>query len=205
MTKELVISIYDRDYHWIKNVDDTIKITRYNKNLNNIFDGEIMIIPNVGRDVHTFFYHIVNSYNFLSDYTIFSQDWPFDHVDNYLEIINGDINVWNTFAKQIFDGCWFFCTSYDVISCDQYGLPHHHHELPIVPVWNELFNDPLPEIINFTPTGHFCVSKEKIYKYPKSYYNKILKILEVNPLSPWIIERLEPYIFSDNINIKLCQ
>ena len=202
MTKELVLAIYSRPYDWIKTVNSDVKITKYNKNLSNLFDGETVIIPNLGRDVHTFFYHLVNQYDHLSDFTIFSQDWPFDHVENYLEIINGNIEKWNQYAKQIFDGCWFFCTAYEVISCDRNGAPHHQG-LPIVPVWDELFNDPFPGLINFTPTGHFCVSKEKVRKYPKSYYNKILKILEQNPLSPWIIERLEPYIFSDNINIKL--
>jgi len=201
MTKELVISVFSREYTWTQNLNDDIKITKYNKNLSTLLGGEIVIIPNIGRDVHTFFYHIVNQYNFLSDFTIFSQDWPFDHVENYIEIINGNENEWNKYGKQIFDGCWFFCTSYEVINCDMNGAPHHRG-LPITPVWVELFNDPIPKEILFTPTGHFCVSKEKIHKHPKSYYNKILKILEENPLSPWIIERLEPYIFSDNVNIK---
>jgi hypothetical protein len=200
MTKELVLSIFSREYTWIQNVNDDVKISKYNKNLLNLRDGEIILIPNLGRDVHTFFSHIVKNYNFLSDFTIFSQDWPFDHVENYLEIINGGIPEWNLHAKQTFNGCWFFCTGYEVISCDYNGAPHHKG-LPIVPVWNELFNIPFPEKINFTPGGHICLSRDKIRSLPKLYYTKILKILEENPLSPWIIERLEPYIFSDNIKI----
>jgi hypothetical protein len=202
MNKELVLGIFSRDYQWIQDVNDDVKITKYNKNLSNILDGETMIIPNVGRDVHTFFYHIVKKYNHLSDYTIFSQDWPFDHVSNYIDIINGDVDVWNRYAKQRFNGCWFFCSQYNVITCDGNGYPAHPG-LNIVPIWEDLFNTPFPGYLNFTPTGHFGITKEHIHRYPITYYEKIMKILEEDPQSPWILERLEPYIFSDNINIKL--
>ena len=202
MKKELVLAIYDREYTWIENINKDIKITKYNKNLSNILDGEIMIIPNVGRDVHTFFYHIVKNYDFLSDYIIFSQDFPFDHVGNYVEIINGDVITWDNNSKQKFGECWFFNTQYGVLTFNQDGSPEHPG-LNILPVWNELFSDPMASQSQFAPAGHFCVSKEHIRLLPKSYYEKIKNILETNEKSPWIIERLEPYIFNPNVTKKI--
>ena len=94
--KEVVLSIWDRDYNWIDNLSSDIKITKYNKNLNTLKEDHIFISKNVGRylqniedeiirlhPVHTFFYHIVNRYDTLSEYTFFAQDYIEDCVKNY--------------------------------------------------------------------------------------------------------------------------
>lgn len=205
MKKELVLAIYDKNYIWINSINDNVRITRYNKNINNVFDGETILMPNVGRDVHTFFYHIFKNYNSLSDYTFFSQDFPFDHVVNYIEIINGDKNLWDKYAKLKIGGCWFFETSWNrILTCDKRGLPHHPKgELHIEDVWNKLFETPIPDEINFVSAGHFCASKSQIRKNTKSFYKKIVEILSEDPISPWIIERLESYIFDDRIIKKI--
>jgi hypothetical protein len=192
--KELVIAAYDRDYSWICDLDSNIKVTIYKKGNNELKSNEILIKPNLGRDVHTFFYHLINRYNSLSDITFFSQDYPFDHVSNYVEIINGDKILWDQNAKQTNGECWFFCTQYDILSCDKTGNPHHPG-LELEKMWNKLFEPPCPENLNFTPTGHFAISKEQVRKIPLEYYQYILNILETQPTSPWEIERLEPYIF----------
>lgn len=192
--KELVIAAYDRDYSWINKLNNDIKVTIYRKGNQELKSNEILIEPNLGRDIHTFFYHIINRYNSLSDITFFSQDYPFDHVSNYVELINGDKNLWDKNAKQFNNGCWFFCTQYDVLSCDPNGSPHHPG-LNLNKMWETLFTTNCPDIIHFTPTGHFAISKEQARKIPLEYYQHILNILETQPSSPWEIERLEPYIF----------
>jgi hypothetical protein len=192
--KELVIAAYDRDYSWINKLNNEVKVTIYRKGNQELKHNEILIEPNLGRDVHTFFYHIFNRYDSLSDITFFSQDYPFDHVSNYIELINGNQNIWNENAKQTNGKCWFFCTQYDVLSCDKNGSPHHPG-LELEKMWVKLFESSCPEILHFTPTGHFAISKEQIRKIPKEYYKHILNILETQSTSPWEIERLEPYIF----------
>lgn len=192
-TKEVIISAYDRDYNWINQLDSNIKVTVYKKGSEPL-PNEILIEPNVGRDVHTFFYHLVYNYDTLSDYTFFAQDYPFDHVENYISLINGDKQLWFEHAKQSVDGCWFFNTQYEVLTCDKNGSPHHPN-LDIEDMWNKIFINQCPEILKFTPAGHFCVSKKQVHKLSLDYYKRILNILETDPNSPWIIERLEPYIF----------
>lgn len=190
--KELVIAAYDREYTWINNLKDT-KVTIYRKGDNPLQEGEILIKPNVGRDVHTFFYHIINNYDNLSDVTFFSQDYPFDHISNYVEIINNNQDMWDLEAHQKNEGCWFFCTQYGILECNKNGEPHHPG-LNIESIWNELFETSCPDVLNFVPTGHFAITKEQAKKIPLSTYKKILNILETDPNSPWVIERLEPYI-----------
>jgi hypothetical protein len=212
LLKEIVISAYDKDYNWVDQLDSEIKVTVYKKGSKPL-PNEILIEPNVGRDVHTFFYHLVHNYNNLSDYTFFAQDYPFDHVENYISLINGDKQLWFEHAKQSVDGCWFFNTQYNIISCDKKGIPNSEiinnlsfkiwatgnwNLLNIEPIWDQLFTLACPDYFMFTPAGHFCISKEQVLKKPLEYYKLILNILETNPESPWVIERLESYIFLHN-------
>lgn len=201
--KEVIISAYDRDYHyWITKLNENIKVTVYRKGTNLHISDEIYIEKNIGRDVHTFFYHIVNNYDNLSDYTFTAQDYFEDHVINYIHIINGTPQTLIENAVQNFGGCWFFCTQYGgKLNCDKNGYPNHPG-LNIEPVWNELFKIECPDVITFTPTGHFCATREHIQKRPISFYKKVLSILETNEQAPWIIERLEPYIFDLNFEIN---
>tara|TARA_R110001606_G_scaffold371002_2_gene527673 strand:- start:1826 stop:2416 length:591 start_codon:yes stop_codon:yes gene_type:complete len=193
--KEIVIAAYDRGYDWVKSLDSNIKVTVYRKGEEKIKENEILIEPNLGRDIHTFFTHLYTRYDTLSDVTFFSQDYPFDHVSNYVDIINGDNNTWDSLAHQYNEGCWFFCTQYGVLKCNSIGAPHHPN-LNLSKMWEKLFKStPCPSEFSFTPTGHFAITNKQATKIPKSYYKLIIDILENEPNSPWEIERLEPYIF----------
>jgi hypothetical protein len=209
MSKELVIAAFDRNYDWVNLLNPDVKLKVYTKGWSTKPDEEV-ILNNVGRDVHTFFYHLVARYDSLSDYTFFSQDYCRDHVANYPEIINSDLNFWNEQCQQHFEEYWCFFSILgpstwnwhsasqfggNVLSCDQNGSPNHPG-LVIPVIWNQLFETPCPQELEFVPAGHFCVSRQQVHKRSKSFYQRVLKILETNPQAPWIIERLEPYIFN---------
>lgn len=202
MYKELVIAAYDKNYRWTNDIDASVDITIYVKG-----DGyksvkpfpklpHIRIDKHIGRDVHTFYYHIVNRYDNLSDYTFFSQDFPFDHVANITELLNGNLETWNRYSILTIDAnCWFFNTyCKDLVLCDKLGYPNHGG-LNIEPIWNNLFQKTCPNQLKFPAAGHFCASKECIRKRPKSFYETILKYLESDVNAPWVIERLNGYIF----------
>jgi len=132
-----------------------------------------------------------------------SQDYCFDHVSNYVEIINGDEKVWDLFSTKVVGGCWFFNTEYNKnLFSDKFGQPQHYHVLNIQSVWDILFQEECPLNLSWTSGGHFCVSKKQVHKRPLLFYQEIVKILENGHLTPWIIERLEHYIFDMNYAIK---
>ena len=226
-TKELVIAAYDKDLSWMHNLNKDIKKTIYRKgNVLQLSKDEVLVEPNFGRCVHTFFNHIKNNYNNLSDYTFFAQDYPFDHWEDLIEIVNGDsefiknrcaLNIagyygfhFNTIRVPSDKGGIMWCmheskhhNSGKVISCHSNGMPQDHNpNINVDDYWNILFNHPTPDIYEFIPGGHFCITSEHAKLRPLSFYSKITDLLEKNPTAPWIIERLECYIFNPNFIIK---
>lgn len=220
MTKEIVIAAYDKDLSWVSNLNSDIKKTIYRKgypaNIN-----EILIEPNIGRCVHTFFNHIYERYDTLSDITFFAQDYPFDHWENIIEIINSNdilnscisnsaLNVggyfgfhynsigtmWRLYESQQFDGG-------KILPCYSNGQPQDNNSNINVDIYfNNLFTNTKPLIYEFIPGGHFGITKEQIHIRPKLFYKKIVNLLLDNVHAPWVFERLECYIFSNKFKIK---
>ena len=205
MNKEVLVSIYDREYSWIKILNKDIRLSLYKKgDRMEMQPNEIFLSPNVGRDVHTFFNHLHERYYSLSDYTFTCQDYFEDHVNNYIYIMNSNPAVWNEEAKQIIENeCWFFSTHHGLIYCERDGAPHHPG-LNITDMWNRLFKSEMPEHIYFTAAGHFCITANQVRKRPPQFYKKIVDILANEHIAPWIIERLEGYIFDSNYEIVDC-
>jgi hypothetical protein len=218
MDKEIVISVYDREILWIDDIADNVKKTIYRKGNNQISKyNEIKISNNVGRDVHTFFYHIVKNYDNLSDITFFCQDHPFDHWGNIIGTVNsGDldsrceikIDGYYGFHNNSIGSSWQLKKSNQfgdgfVLSCRSDGWPHHAHEnLNLNTYWDLFFDSPIPSDFEFIPGGHFAITKEQIRIRSKKFYQEIVSFLENEIISPWVIERFECYIFNKNFKTK---
>ena len=210
---ELVVATFNRDISWLGQINPVVIKTIYNKN--NLIENGI-IMPNIGRDVHTFFSHLYNRYDSLSDITFFVQDYPFDHFGSLIETVNE--NKWEENAKTKFDGYYGFHdntlgTSWDMpqgkqfdgknLTCFSNGLPQHENSgFDVNVYWNELFDQTCPVEYEFMPGGHFAITKDCIRKRPREFYKKITDLLERDNISPWCIERLEFYIFSIKYKIK---
>ena len=72
---EIVIARYDEDLNWILNNTKYSQMTTvYNKGQNNIDESlKTISINNVGRESHTYLYHIINNWDNLADRTVFFQ------------------------------------------------------------------------------------------------------------------------------------
>jgi len=214
MKKELIISLYDRDISWISKLNPDVSIKIYRKgNLTN-HPNEIYLENNIGRDVHTFFYHIVSQYKNLADYTFFSQDYPFDHIENYTDIINGNVEFWNEKASQHFEEYWGYHwnsigTMWNlqqsnqfggkILTCDKTGSGSWVRPLNLENSWKLFFKCECPEFFEFTPGAHFSISKNQIKLRSLTFYKKVLEFLENVDDAPYVIERFEPYIFNSTI------
>jgi hypothetical protein len=92
MKIEIVIARYNEDLSWLKKVPKSIKIIIYNKGLDDIekikgIKYNIIKLPNIGRESHTYLYHIINNYNKLADKTIFCQGDSIFHSPGFLDLL----------------------------------------------------------------------------------------------------------------------
>jgi hypothetical protein len=127
MIKHLVVSVYDCDTSWIKFLNPNVKVSLCRKGDSILKENEILVHPNVGRDVHTFFKHIHDNYENLDDITFFCQDFPFDHWENIIETINGDSIVHANNAQIAIDGYYAyhyntFSTYIEGVILSKYGI-----------------------------------------------------------------------------------
>ena len=222
MDKEIVIAAYDKDLSWMSNLNTDIKQTIYRKGVKTDNGNEIFIENNNGRCVHTFFNHIYKNYDVLSDITFFAQDYPFDHWEDLIEVINNE--TWVDRCALEIEGYYGFHfntikvpgpkggimwnlspsiqhTNGYVLICQSNGFPQDRNpKINVDSYWVKLFTDNKPPNYEFIPGGHFGVTKESIKVRDKEFYHKIVKLLESDETSPWMIERLECYIFNKNFN-----
>lgn len=75
--KELVVAKYKEDVSWTQGFNGIVTI--YNKDEKSR-DKYSLNLPNIGRESHTYLYHIIKNYHQLSDVTIFSQGDPSPHL-----------------------------------------------------------------------------------------------------------------------------
>jgi hypothetical protein len=81
----IVIAKYKEDVSWVNELKSPYIV--YNKNTedNHLYENNL---ENIGREGHTFMYHIVQNYNNLNEYTAFVQGNPFDHCPVFIKAIN---------------------------------------------------------------------------------------------------------------------
>ena len=222
MTREIVIAAYDKYLDWLDKFNSDIKVTVYRKGGEaKQREDEIKLEHNKGRCVHTFFSHIYTNYDNLSDITFFGQDWPFDHWEDIVEVINnGTENIrcqlkiggyygfhFNTITvpSPLGGTMWALSPSKQhgegrVLICQSNGYPQDSNpDINVDKYWNMFFDCEMPKEYEFMPGGHFGITREHAQLRSKEFYKKIVDFLFEEPVSPWIIERLECYIFNPNI------
>jgi hypothetical protein len=89
MKTEIVVARYNENLDWLKKIKKSkdLKITVYNKGQDDI-DLPFIKLPNIGRESHTYLYHIINNYDNLADQTIFCQGDSIFHSPGFLDLIN---------------------------------------------------------------------------------------------------------------------
>ena len=186
MTISIVVARYNENIEWTTQFPN-VRIYNKGKPLNNRYDE--VELDNVGREGHTYYKYIYDNYDSLADYTIFLQGNPFDHSPNIISNIhnyinNRDLNIGFEFLSET------------VFSCYLTGCIHHPN-LPLKDVYEKLFNEKKENMkFVFGAGAQFIVSKKNIIKHPKTFYLKLVEMLEynINPIEGYVIERFHKII-----------
>ncbi len=199
MDTQIVVSRYNENIDWLtpfKNI--TIIYNKGNNNIDsNIFN--IVNLKNVGRESHTYLYHIINNYEKLAYNTIFFQGNINDHkileLNDYINNNNMTAHFENIplykfknkiehkskWEKEYNNGLMLkeSLTPYEWLK-DVLGIVFEENVDNIKVIWG----------------ANFAVTKDLIKSKPKSFYENILRYIEYhkNPELGHYIER-SWYIF----------
>ena len=209
MKKSLIIARYEEDLDWLKKHED-FKIIVYNKGSklpdNNNF--KVLDLENVGRESHTWLYHIVENYNNLDDINIFLQGnirdlncMAYKNPNDYIKKINKYGFAASRYALL---GPLHWDWNVNIKNDIRYKNKWDNHEISRSSIGFRNFAKKLfPEIPLFVATsysGCFAVKKEIIKQNKLIFYKKLLDILgkHKNPIEGHYMERLWCYMFTKN-------
>jgi len=185
----VVVARYLENIDWGSSLSNVIV---YNKGKPLPNSYRQVCLKNVGREGHSYYQYIVDHYDALEDYTVFLQGNPFDHSPNVLERIQRYQETKLEMDFEFISDC--------IISSNFSGCCMYHPALPLKEVYEQVFGH-RKESMEFTfgAGAQFIVSKKNILKRPKSFYEKIVKILEkeVDPIEGYVIERFHTLIFNE--------
>lgn len=138
-------------------------------------------LPNVGREGHTYLYHIINHYDYLDDIMVFLQGCIVDHA--YGKTVQGIVEE----ARLNGMGC--FGRKY----YPSFGQPYRGFFL----FFQRVMKKKAPRFLNFYTNACFAVRKERILAHPKSFYENLYYMLnqENDPIEGHYLERLWLYLF----------
>jgi hypothetical protein len=209
--KHVIIAYYNENIDWISKINTNYsEVYLYNKSgkiLNINPNINVIELPNIGRESHTYLYHIINNYSNLPNECIFLQGNPFDHSIPEQELFKIINNTGNSTEKFIFLTKFkLFLEKNQDLTFKEHGFLYSYwqnkHNLSscIVKIYNELY----PNFIStlFGPGALFLVNKENIYKNSLEFYKKCLNILLnsenlTDPPEGHAFERLWYYIFNN--------
>lgn len=206
----IVIARYNEDISWINQISQIFdKIYVYNKGndsknicLKNI-DSDILSkiiykeLPNVGREGHTYLWHILNYRNALEDKVSFVQGNPFDHLLKKTVVTVSYLqNLIQNFNNNSLD-------------FKGYGAKHHiwyvglggKRNTILKNMHNNLFTNEFNKDYKFNNGGIFSVTKQSILNRSLQFYQYIMDTpisSHINPHEGFVLERLWVLIFNKN-------
>jgi len=212
---DIIVARFAKDVSWTNQFKNS-RIFVYDKSSDK---NDYIKLPNIGRESHTFLYHIIKNYDDMSDYLCFLQDNPFDHIRNDIKS-NGLQFFIESFDKtmefkSIPKHIWAYQANWENIdeykhidylddsnmfdfyplgvyfNCDLNGNPCNPEWYLKTTIFDMFFIDcPVQNKVFFTPGGQFIVSKSAIHVRKKIFYEKILE--EFNRIDEEMYFKLHP-------------
>lgn len=194
---EIVIARYNEKLGYLNNPPfNKYPVIIYNKSDNENFTKpdryyEVIKLPNVGREMHTYLYHIIENYDKLAEITVFLPgSVDIEHKIMKANKIFEEIEKYNKKTVIICAGRFdnlknnmydFVLEKYKATGIENNNLNNKDDLVPskIRPFgkWYEHhFGDNITTCLNINLV--FSMSKQDILKKPKSYYKKLIKELD---------------------------
>jgi hypothetical protein len=204
---EVVIARYKEDLSWVEKEFPQDNVIVYNKGPDDLqylpSHYKVVKLPNIGREIHTYLWHILHNYDSSTQRTLFLQGNPYDH--HPLKPLSKYKKLYHiTRCKNIIAVCL-------PVSLDRESEKLHNTEWEKTS-WADTvirknglkdFTINVVGIKNYqidhlmmTYGAQFAVDKQKIHKRSKEYYEELLKHFDIkSPIEGHYMERLWDVVF----------
>lgn len=186
---QIIVARYNEPLDWVANMHRFDEVIVYNKG-NPVSDiTDAIVLPNVGREAHTYLHHIIAHYDDIADYTCFLQGHPFDHAPDVIAEL------------EQFNGADYYVLSNRWIECRLSGCMHHYG-LPLKEHYEMFFADTEYNLQDkpflFGAGAEFIVSRRTIHSRPREFYEQLIKIVadSKDAIGAWTLERLWGFVFN---------
>lgn len=220
MKQQIVVAHFDEDWGWVKQTGIPAVICDKGEHVRPLHihaewedgcmeqDGtKHYWLPNVGRESHSYLYHIVENYDRLADTTLFTQAKLHDHFPksnfNIVDLFKGGEGIsgmrlatglkeWDQDGRLMHWGKWLDQYNEGALLRSELSMPEwfqKHLNLDI----NALGS------IAYFPGAIFAITKETILRRPKEFYQSLLNDLShhFNPEKAHYMERSWCYLFRE--------
>lgn len=181
---EWVVAHYQEDLSWLLQVQSRVHLYSKGNSDVHIHPKRFTSLPNVGRESHTYLYHICHHYYSLADITIFCQGTVSDHVVKKMSALAMEQKA-ITKCKDLLP-----YTNLTVWR-DWDGIQHYGHwlqnqingtmlssEYTPCAFWTWVFNTTHPPFITMFYNGIFAVTRAAIHRHPLEFYTRLVQYLE---------------------------
>ena len=210
MDTSVIISRYNENLDWIKEINKEFDITVYNKGKKIEIEDKynLIEIKNVGRESHTWLYHIYENYENIAENNIFLQGRLDDlgcmahkDISKYLRKLNK--NGFNASRLGLLSP-FHWKNNLSIDKDIRYKNSWEQNQISKnILGFRKYAKKFFPEIPLFVPTsygGCFAVNRKAIYSHSKDFYFQLLKTVDkhYHPIEAHFLERLWCYMFSKN-------
>lgn len=193
---ELVVARCGEDLRWLRKVPREFRVSVYEKGP--LCEGGIPL-QNVGREAHTYLFHIARRYTDLADRTVFVQGHPFDHEPSLHRFLRSLAE--GSEAPPRFYWLGFFCDTDDPRGRRLFvpwSRNPSREELRVDEFHQELFGEPGPPLYRFFGGAQFCVARDAVVSRGPEFYAKALAISENFPNAAHCFERCWDRVFGED-------
>ena len=192
---ELVVARYREDISWLNNIPPQIRVTIYDKNPD-APHSNALVLPNIGREAHTYLHHITTRWETLSPLTVFCQGKPFDHAFDFHRTLRELARA----PEAVADFQWLG----HIIDTDDargqrlfvnWSKNDDGHELDLHGFHRALFGDDGPEKYVFQLGAQFIITEALIRSRPLDFYRRALRVASEFPDAAHCFERSWDKVF----------
>lgn len=217
-TVELVIANYEEKLDWLNDIPTSVydKLTIYNKGKPKDYKflsekrAVIHTLPNVGREAHTYLYHVIKNYDNLAEVTVFlpGSTMTFNQKKEQLDIVIDEIKKKKDSVIVGFKDPSYLQNELNTFVLDEYEITSEENKknnpgVALQPArirpfgkWVK-YHFPGKTFTCMSYRGVLAVSRSDIVKKPSEYYEKFMDELKYkNSEVVHYLERAWPLVFS---------